>query len=169
MFYQSTKMFVLVLGMSLSLSSAVNATIITELLFGEVSEGEFAGTTGAGSFSYDDALIGGVGEEILSGDEFSLTFTIFGQEFTGEDDVSFDDGLPELFFSEGLVVALDFFVVGGIDDPDVFDLGIFELLPATGGGFEGEVFVNTVPVPTAIWFMISGLLGLAGIANRKVA
>ena len=37
----------------------------------------------------------------------------------------------------------------------------------SGGEIRGQVIVNPVPIPAAVWLFGSGLLGLIGIARRK--
>ena len=49
--------------------------------------------------------------------------------------------------------------------PGVNDFDIQFVYPANGGGYQGELFVNRgseVPVPSAIFMLGSGLLGLFG-------
>ncbi len=157
-----------VIACALLMSSAVNATIITNNLFGEVLSGSFAGTTGSGSFSYDNTLITGVGDEMLLGTEFDLEFTIFGQTFTNADDIDYPE-FPELVFFDGLVVAIDFVVEGIINEPGVDNFSIIDLFEVAPGEFETEVNVNqtAIPVPASVWLLGSGLLGLVGVARRK--
>ncbi len=36
-----------------------------------------------------------------------------------------------------------------------------------GGEIRGQVIINPVPIPAAVWLFGSGLLGLVGVARRK--
>ena len=54
-----------------------------------------------------------------------------------------------------------------ITQEGILEFGILYLRPASGGGFEGDLWVSTVPVPAAFWLFSSGLIGLIGVARRK--
>jgi len=167
-------------AITLILSTSVNAALISESFTVTVLQGDFIDTIGTGSFTYDDTLITGIGSEIISpADGLSIEFNVFGQEFTESNDVDYP-GFPELAFLDGNVLSLDFFVVDtaacfGCSNPTeiiqegVNEFGIFDLNPVAGGGFEGELSVNAVPVPAAVWLFGSGLIGLIGVARRKKA
>jgi len=166
------------LAASLFVSASANAALVTESFSVTAIFGPFAGATGTGSFSYDDMSITGIGDEIITAaDGLTLDFTVFGQMFTEADDVDAPD-YPELSFFDGEVVSLDFLVIDPVDcgdclnpvdilDPTVTNVGFFDLAPSSAGGFEGEMFVNTVPVPAAVWLFASGFLGLVGVARRR--
>ncbi len=145
----------------LFLSTSASAKIITENLVGEVFHGAFSGELGAGSFSYDAALLTGLGEETLNSDKISIEFTVFGQSFTKVDDVDFPS-FPLLDFYDGTPVSLEFAVLFGIDEPDVAGFEIYDLLPVAGGGFQTEIVVEPVPLPITVGLFSSGLLGLMG-------
>lgn len=165
---------------------SVNAAVVTESFTVTVYDGEFVGTTGTGTFSYDELLVTGVGEESISAfNGLTLELSVFGQTFTESDDVDYS-GYPTLYFSNGNINALDFYVseIDCFDCGNVYnttnilqdgvnDFSMYALNAALGGGFEGAMFVNgfasPVPVPAAVWLFGSGLIGLAGIARRKKA
>lgn len=175
--------FLFALGLVVAPNNA--RAITTETLTGTVLIGSFSGAVGTGSFTFDETLISGLGAETLTPtDGLEVEFTIFGQTFTHEDDIDFDE-FPELRFFDGDIIALDFFVseipgglggIGGvitdIDEPDVFSIAIVDIFAATAGGFEGEVFINGVgffgvPEPGALAIFGIGLIGLAGLRRRK--
>ena len=162
-------------------SFSANSDIVTHNLTGTiVTPGDYFGETGTGSFSYDDALITGVElESIDSFSSLSVDFTIFGQTFNENDDLS---GSPTLTFNNGAPIHLDFLIseipeppddINAIDinEPglitiDVFDPPSGNLRPVTDG-FEVDVSIEAVPVPAAVWLFGSGLIGLIGIARKN--
>ena len=155
-------------AITLILSTSANAALINESFTVTVLQGDFIGTTGTGSFTYDDTTITGTGEEFISPIEgLSIEFNVFEQAFTESDDIDYPD-YPVLALLDGNVLFLDFIVTGIEITPEgVFGFEIFELSPVEGGGFEGELIVNPVPVPAAVWLFGSGLIGLIGLAIRK--
>ena len=165
--------------------SANSATVTYNLTGTVVTPGDFFGETGTGSFSYDDIYITGSGlESINAFSSLTVDFTIFGQTFTEVDDLDYTVfGSPELDFSDGTPVSLNFWISeipelpGGTNTVDILQPGIVmidtwnpasatNLIPVAGG-FEVDVFVETVPIPSAVWLFGSGLIGLIGVARRK--
>tara|TARA_B100001123_G_C14641687_1_gene761980 strand:- start:214 stop:588 length:375 start_codon:yes stop_codon:yes gene_type:complete len=108
-------------GLTLALlmtAQVSQATIITNTFKAEVFAGPYTGTTGTGSFSYDDSLLGG-GSETLGpvggsdADAAGLTgfsFTILGQTFSMSDDTDFPD-YPQVGFLAFVPEFLDILVV----------------------------------------------------------
>ena len=78
-------------------------------------------------------------------------------------------------FSSGTfdIATLSFNVVGGTGD--FTDITFADAFGGWAGGgvnfpvtyVDGQVFVTAVPVPAAVWLMMSGLVGLVGVARRR--
>lgn len=167
----------------------VNSAVINVNYTATASAGEFAGTVGTGTISYDDSLLTGLGAEALSGIQFSVSLTVFGQTFTNTDDVAYHPGVvdvfPKLYFADGDLMGVDFAVsehyvadtdpaystLVNIIEPGVFDLSTGNLTWVSGNEYAVELFVNAdstaVPVPAAVWLFGSGLIGLVGVAKRN--
>jgi len=175
---------VLLVSISLLSSSAYSAIVTYNLTGTVVTPGPFIGSTGSGSFSYNEADITGDGTETIhASSSLTVDFTIFGQTFTETDDIAhIDFGTPDLKFFDGVPVFLDFFLseipsegstnVVAINEPGVISIDMWNPtginLTPVAGGFEATVSVNTVvPVPAAVWLFCSGLIGLIGVARRK--
>lgn len=135
---------------------------------------EFLGATGSGTITYDDALITGVGDEVLGASDFMVELMLFGQTFTNGDDIDYP-AFPELGFTDGAIVLLDFVIAEFgfdplanhvmIDEPNVVVIDILDVFPVVGApGLFIPVFIGTpIPAPATI-----PLMGLAGvIAMRK--
>lgn len=110
------------------------AAPITETLAVEVVFGPGAGERGTMNVTYDSEAITGTGDEVLSAVEFQLVMTLFGQTFTGEDDVDFP-GFPELRFSDGTIAFIDFIIDEAgtvnptpIDDPRIGRISAWDLV-----------------------------------------
>jgi hypothetical protein len=165
------------LGLMLLCCSGVQAATVTYDLFVEVLSGPFTGTTGSGSFSYDDSTLTNIGEETLTtavGDGgLTLELTVFGQTFIHSDDIDFSS-YPRLVLIDGVIQYLDFIVSEDgmnprdILQPGIEDLGIYDL-SLVGNVFHAELHVNrhAVPIPAAIWLFGSGVLGMLGLSRRK--
>ena len=169
-------------------SFSANSAPVTYNLTGTVvTPGDFFGETGTGSFSYDDIYITGSGLEYIdASSSLTVDFTIFGQTFTEVDDLDYTElGAPELILDDGTPVSFDFWISEipelpfGTNTVDILQPGIvmidtwnpanpdnFNLIPVEGG-FEVDVFVETIPIPAAVWLFGSGLIGLIGVARRK--
>jgi len=173
----------LVFAANLLISASANATsIITENFIATVNSGTFAGTVGTGTFTYDDAMLTGIGGESVSFDSGNLmvNFNVFGQDFTNADDIDFT-GFPLLSFLDGSIQSLDYIVAEAILGPDnatdilqagVLGFSIFELTAALQGGFTAVLSVdeaiNPVPLPAAAWLFGSAMLGFIGLRRRKL-
>ena len=154
-----------------------------------VTNGTYAGETGAGSFTYDTAFYS-AGEPIWAGSGgLSVTLNLFGQSFTHENDVDYIImGSPTVQFVDSATldqpIKLDFAVSEGcysgmICDPDRVITSIdregvlgFEGKPltfnaATNSYYWDVTVFEAVPLPAAVWLFGSGLIGLIGLARRK--
>ena len=137
----------------------VHAVPITESLGVEIVFGPATGETGTIDVSYDDGDIGGTGNETLDSSQFTLELMLFGQTFTGANDVDFP-GFPELSFTDGVIVFIDYIInendlsnPTAINDPSI--VGIF------GGEVVNGVWLAAtqgVPVPATPALFLAGLL-----------
>jgi hypothetical protein len=133
---------------------------------------DFTGVTGTGSFGFDSSLITGSGDEILTGGDLDLDFTIFGQSFTEADDLDFDVR-PALFVRDGNPRALDFFVVQKFRTPTLFaffispEVDLVALGPESFGA--SVAAVSQIPLPAALPLALGGIaaLGLLGLRRRR--
>ena len=161
---------------ALVLSTNVNAALITESFTVTVENGVYSGAMGTGSFTYDNGLLLGVGEETINPvSGLIIEFNVFGQTFTEQNDVDYDT-YPALSFFDGSVTGLDYIVseISGITLTNINQEGVYGFLinglTAVEGGYEGLLVVDdigTVPVPAAAWLFGSGLIGLLGITKRR--
>ncbi|MEW4486592.1 PEP-CTERM sorting domain-containing protein [Thalassoglobus sp. JC818] len=159
-------------------TSVSDAGMVTKTFTATVdASSPFAGTVGTGSFTYDDSLLTGIGDEeidFLSG--LMIEFTIFGQTFTESDDIDLPDE-PSLEFLDGVPEFLDFiideraFVTNPVPiiEPNVVRISFGSLTPAPIGGpdfiSELSVEVTTIPEPTS--FALFGLGTLTLFARRS--
>jgi hypothetical protein len=152
-------------------SLSTSAAIIIENLRGVVTGGPFAGTVGLGTFSYEDTSLTGIGDETVTPLEgLAIEFTIFGQTFHETDDLSYDL-FPQLGFTDGVPVFLDYMVTEPTVDilaPNVIAFAALSpLTPLSTGGWEVEIVV--IPEPSgSVFFAVSGLgLGLVAVQRRR--
>ena len=164
------------LGFLLFCFGGVQAATVTNNLFVEVLGGPFVGITGSGYFSYDDAGLLGLGDEILTVDDggLALELTVFGQTFYASNDVDFQ-WFPELSLFDGIPLYLGFSVSenASVNPTDIQHLGVigldlYDLSQEADGSFYAELDVTAVPLPAAVWLFGSGLYGLFMFVGKKV-
>ncbi|TWU06980.1 hypothetical protein CA54_53840 [Symmachiella macrocystis] len=143
----------------------VQAEIITTSFTGTVINPlPYAGTTGIGTFSYDDAGLTGIGPEIVAAPSgLMIDFTIFGQTFTQLDDIQYN-AFPQLTLLEGVPDYLDFVIdeiSTPIDEPNVLAIRVqSDLTPDGLGGYTADVNLVITPEPSTY----AGLLGIIGVS-----
>lgn len=177
------------------LSAPANALTIN--FTGTVVDGTFAGTVGTGSLTFDEGLLTNVGSEELSPqtDElFALSFTIFGETFTQDDDVDQPE-FPLALFFDGVLDDFDYVVseVNLSGEPqtliDIAQEGVFgfslgfglfddeiddDQLPSLQSAvalpnfnvFVDEFGLQPVPLPATLP-LLAGAFLLAGAAVRR--
>ncbi len=148
-----------------------------------VAAGPFAGTTAVGTCTYPEDAVFGTGESRLTpveGLEIALTF--LGQEFRELDDADYDL-YPELWFQDGALARLNFYVSEQgdaqnpreIDAPGISNFWIRGTLEPEVTGSPGPIgagdpaaaayrvplFIN-VPEPSGWGFALASGLGLGG-------
>lgn len=128
-----------------------------------------------GSFSYDDSLLSGVGEESLAINNglLSLAFDYLGTTYTEVDDFDYPS-YPALSFQNGSLLGLSyvvedqFFIGGDLDNPNTggtrfYTIASADFLSATQ---VGTVSYSRVPEPLALGgTAIASAIGLW--VNRK--
>lgn len=157
--------------LAMGMMASASAATVTESFTIE-GAGDYAGTTGTGLFSYDNALVSGSGAETVNvAQGLQVELTVFGQTFTEVDDVNYDSFLPEVGFNDGMVDYLDFTIVEAgsteILEPGIWGIRMLDLSPDGTGGYIGPMEIGAVPVPAAVWLFSSGMLGLIGAACRN--
>ncbi|VAX05713.1 hypothetical protein MNBD_GAMMA25-1106 [hydrothermal vent metagenome] len=130
-----------------------------------IDSGPNLGGTFNGSFSFDNSILGGVGDEVIALDNFAASFE--GINFTLA-----DDAFAEAVFVDGDFLGLSYFAAtSGFEfslTPGFFDLSeayfSYDIF-AEGVGF-GSVAYTVVPLPGALPLMVMAL-GLFGWLGRK--
>jgi hypothetical protein len=126
--------------------------------------------TAYGTFTADLSVPGDVTVMFGSGSGNTMTIDLNGTFLTANDDVDFADNTgPFLTFN---VMSLTDFDYLKTTSPAFNSSFLFfdDLGGAEGmlGQWDSSVSLVVVPVPAALWLFGSGLIGLAGIARRKV-
>lgn len=154
-------------------SGMVYADLVTQTFAGTVSDGLYQGAVGTGSFTYDTDLIL-EGDEILNVENgLTVAFSFGGQVFDESHDVDFDI-FPELEFSDGRPVFLDYSLVDGqsdvnFSDPMLFAVALGEISLSPGDvDYDVELFAQAVPVPAAIWLLGSGIACIIGLGRKTI-
>lgn len=165
---------------SLALSSIASASTLINFET-TVQSGDFTGTIGTGTLSYDDTILDGSGYGYFYPNDpssFNLSFNVFGQTFTTVNDADFPD-YPEFEINNFELDYLSFLVSeSGPNNTSINKAGIDAFLIdsfftlGNDGIYRGDLYVDgvvvsAVPVPAAAWLFGTGLLGLIGFSRRK--
>ena len=179
-------------AIGLVFSTTVNAATITQNFSLTENTGQFAGTTGNGTFTYDEINIidDGFGNFFIRRSEgLTIEFTVFGQTYTEDDEIGIgleDVHVPKVHFNQNNdVLGIDFAVsellfeenglfstVVNINEGGIDTFEFISDLALQNGSYVGSMAIietSAVPVPAAAWLFGSGLLGLVGVARRKKA
>jgi hypothetical protein len=106
--------WVVALGTALVLSiEPSRAEPVTYDYFVTVTQGPFAGNAFSGSFSFDDSVLTGVGQETIGvKDGLTVSSSFFDFDYRETDDTRYPD-YPKLIFENGVITRLDFWVEDG--------------------------------------------------------
>jgi len=167
----------------LSMGSA-NAALVNFVITGDVLSGdEFAPNvfgltagdtiTATGIFN-DSVLTSGSGVISFASDSGNtMTINVGTETFTAANDVDYGPGSGAIIeLDNSSLFAFDFIALLGDNGAtaDFNSLGVsFDDFDNLFGDWNTTVEITPVPVPAAIWLFGSGLLGLVGVARRKVA
>ncbi len=78
-----------------------------------VTQGSLVGNTFNGSFTYDDAILNGMGTEAIQvSDGLKVNMNFFGQDYSETADINYPE-FPQLIFEDGEIQQLDFWVEPG--------------------------------------------------------
>ena len=155
----------------------------------------FNGTTGFGTVTYDEGMMGSGNSYLYTTDntisQFDIAFTMFDQTFGRDNDI--DDLLELEMYTEPTDSWISF-VVSEIDVPDpiidggsdgfnytainnpqilaisLYNSGAFRLAPAGSDwdyDIDVELITTEVPIPASAWLFVTALTGLAGISSRR--
>ena len=102
----------------------------------------FVNASSAATGTLDFVIVGTSGSALTVFDIATISFNVIGADGTSSDIVMAD-------------AFTGWSVPGGVQTPVTY--------------VDGQVTVNPVPVPAAVWLFGSGLLGLIGIARRRAA
>ncbi|MGB3401468.1 MAG: hypothetical protein WBA77_02120 [Microcoleaceae cyanobacterium] len=92
---------------------AVQAAPVTYDFTVVVTEGSLSGNTFSGSFSYDDAMIEGVGTETVGVEEgLKVNMNFLGEDYTETADIDYPK-FPRVIFEAGEIQRLDYWIEPG--------------------------------------------------------
>lgn len=149
------------------LAPTAEAAIQNYMLTGTTESGPLAGQQYRASFSFDDALLGGVGEEWVSVTSFEAE--VFGNSFAAAAMAE----TPTVNFLDGVLLGLNavfdggspsFAFVGGFFEPGE---SYFAYDSALGAGF-GSVAIAPIPEPDEATMLLAGLGLMVGVARRRI-
>lgn len=148
------------------LASPSGAITITQAFTANVTSGSFNGTSGIGSFTYDENWLNPSGSTVLSPLEgLEVSFTFLGQTYSQSDDFEFPD-FPTIRFVNGVPVFFDFKIVDespiNIQEPYIAELNIFAALTSNSTDeFETTLTVIEQPIPEPL--TIAGSFSAIGV------
>ena len=156
--------------------STAFAVIVTHPWSVTVVGGPYNGTTGSGSFSYDDAFLDGFGDGTLGPLEgVSLSLTLFGQSFDETDDIDYN-AYPQIGVSNFTPVDMDYIVSETdpdnptpINQPGVITIdAVSSLFPVPGGGFTQDItLVLGIPEPASAMLAVLGAVSVMALRRRR--
>ena len=151
-------------------ASSVQASVVTYLLSGTTDSGDLTGQSYTGQFSFDDASLSGFAFESVALSTLSFTFqsTSFGLgNAAWTPTADFQDG--QFLGVSYTVSAFDpefSLISGSLDASDAY----FAYTPSaglTGYGSVTYTLAAPVPVPGAIWLMVSALPAVGAFVRRR--
>ena len=169
----------------ISFGLAAPASAITSDILGTINNGIFAGESGSGTITFDDALLTGSGLENLKpvgsgadGTEdgtLAISFTAGSVVFTEMNDVDYPD-FPVFEFFDGALSFINYIVVDGENGADLLQFGVLTAV------FDGNLFFNTaenrfevgidveyvpaVPVPASLP-LLAAAIGLLVLRRKR--
>lgn len=154
----------------LATTAPAQAAMQTWTFSGALDSGALVGETFAGSLSYDDAGLGGIGDEWVNLGALGMTF--MGQGY----DLAVAATAPQAYFLDGAFLGVSY-IVGATDPKFSLIAGFsdisesyFAYEPLAGSAGFGSVTYTLAPVPepkgTAMLLAGIALLGL--MARRRV-
>lgn len=152
------------IALTLVTLSPAHATLQTYTLEGVLDSGHYLGARFSGSFSFDDVVLTGSGEEWLAVDTLSLG--LLDAVYTLDD----AEALAEVAYRDGAFLGLSYsvsssepmfsFVPGSLDASDAFIAYDTEL----GASGAGSVTYTSGPIPEPKdWLMMLAGLGFVGL------
>jgi hypothetical protein len=151
------------------------ATVVSHSFIGIIEDGDYRmGDFGTGSFSYDSDLIISGDETLTPTDGLLVTFNFDGQDYSNENDISYDDS-PELEFDNFTPVFLDYVLENGENgvtftdnNLSTLETGFDNIDPNVKGyDFKIDLMSTPVPIPGAMWLLGTGLVGLAALRRKN--
>ncbi|MGI0485972.1 hypothetical protein ACN4EK_11080 [Pantanalinema rosaneae CENA516] len=132
-------------------ANPVQAATITYNFEVNVTLGEYVGQYD-GQFRYDDSVLTGIGDEIItpSYGNLSLLFTFLNKTYTAEDELEFPT-FPGVYFRDGQLYGLSFLVLPPRSNPGFFLLGTEFMIGNNGSAPEAYFNGNLVGFVT-YWF-----------------
>ena len=153
-----------------------NSELVNWTFIGTVVDGPLKGATGTGSFTYEGDFISTTGHDSTtpnSDGNLSVSFVFDNISYNETHDYDYPS-FPAVDFENGVPSALIYWLEEGVNDVDFNypTLKIIEtslLFPYSGTGeydYETDLYPTHVPIPSAVWILGTGLIGIVGIRKR---